>query len=390
MDDGLYILSKYITGKNDSLQAIRNLQGISNILTSLASPFSCTATIRGTINESSREAECGWLIRGKFGNRMRTMRIDSIQYDEAGGTFVIHAVHNDLWVMSHRIGTDMTKVIELGFLGIDASKTLRKNFTAMVEHLCEFLKGDCEPPRITEHLESWPVTAVEMIAIPHLASVLEEMGHVISLYRPAWEAGEVALPEELAKERGQSTAENVVFSTSRPYILSSAAGMCRVISTGKEYAPNFGYGSGGGKAWATAELQGAPITYGGYYERIYDAHDVYIAENLRKTTEGLLQQDADSAVWWEIEVINTCGQDIWIGDTISGEFSGSRPVTVVSIDYEQTGTATRTYMRLGRLPVTVAERLRMLRLTQSREREKFDILNAPTPLSDWMEKIGLK
>lgn len=349
--DNLYTISKYIDTTN-TLTAIGIMPGISNILTTIAFPFTCAATLRCTLTQFARDLECGWVIWGKFGDRNRLMRIDSIQYDETVGTVVIRAVYADIWVMSHKIAADMSAVSQRGVLGIGyVEKKTIAPFKQQIANLYDFL-SDVQKPVFADDLDAWGIAAEMMIFVPHLSYVSDEIGSVVALYRPAW----------------QPDTNGVVFSRPRTHILQRAVGMCTVISSAKETAPTRGYGSGGGSTWTTEPITIGTPTYGSYFERIYDVHDVYLAANLANLTRAMLKQDVDNAQYWEIEVINSHGQDIRVGDIIEGDFA-KIPLTVTAIDFEQSGLATRVYMRLGRMPVTVADRLQAFRSQQTRQKE---------------------
>lgn len=354
------------------------LPNIVDILTRLEAPFNCTAQIRVKSSEFLDRLRPGDEIRGPFGNTERHMRIDSIQYNDTVNTCTLYCVQTDMWIYSHRIAFEYGQYARGAAVSLAPYWFWRATtFQDKIRILYGFsiiprwrTPADAEgrlpvpsdfpdggdtnrpPPVFGDPLKDWDEAKVKTSFYMRLATVRDIMGSVVDLYKPAWNAD-----------------TGIRFYPPWKHNLSRNAGMIRFISHGQSAVPTIGYGHGG-QAWAAARLGDSFPPYGMEYERIYDISDEYDIGVLHDLTMKNLDTDKNEGEWWEVELLNDCGQELWIGDTVIGDFIGAgRQAVITRITYDQTPDRIHTYLYLGKAPATVTDRLNMLRLEARRDME---------------------
>lgn len=375
-----YYLAYRYYGVTNQRTVICLILNVVDVLTVLESQFNCTAQIRVTKFDHLDELRPGDEIWGKFGNTDRDMRIDAIHYDDLVNTCVIHCVQSDMWVYSHKIAFDYDLYKKAaGALLTPYHYWQKTTFPQKLYILYSFvvdsklsedssIPNDFPKPKVQGTYRLPPVLGKSLTESDHanvttsfymhISTVRDIMGSVVGQYKPAWNAD-----------------TQIRFYEPWTHHLSRDADMIRVVSHGRSSHPNVGYGRGG-ETWAREVLQDeTTIQFGMKYERIYDLGDEYDTDLLPDLTKQNLDNDKNESEWWEVEVINDGGQELWIGDIVVGDFVGMdadekpRKTVISRITYDQTPDRLRTYLHLGSAPATVTDRLNALRLAARRDLE---------------------
>lgn len=393
VDNTYFIVCRYSNTKNTPI-VIGFIPNITDVLTTLEAPFNCTAQIRVTLSKFLQTLIPGDEIQGKFGNTDRHMRIDSMHYNDITNTCTIYCVQTDMWVYSHRIAFEYEEYAKTAGIGLTPyyywhETTFQQKlyilygfslFPNKVKVSSDTPPSDFPnggetnrpPPILGKSLMAWEPTKIKTSFHMHLATIRDVMGSVVDLYKPAWNAD-----------------TTIRFYQPWEINLSRDIEMIRFISHGLSSAPTIGYGRGA-NVWKTARLVSSP-PYGMEYERIYDITDEYDGKTLEGLTKRCLDTDKSEGEWWEVELLDTGRQELWIGDTVVGDFlmeDGELMLTrhithdqnpndddnmgkavITRITYDQTPDRTRTYLHMGKAPATVTDRLNALRLEARRDLE---------------------